>query len=93
MGKEDHGPHLINEDEGLPAEPAHAQRLALRQLPRHPRQQRRHLDSSLDLAHQVGINIYNTRKRVVAFFPLLCPANLSPRSLFIPPGVIAEYFL
>ena len=39
------------------------------------------------------IDIYNTRKRVVAFFPLLCPANLSPRSLFIPPGVIAEYFL
>ena len=29
--------NLVNEDEGLPAEPAHAQCLALRQLPCHPR--------------------------------------------------------
>ena len=38
---------LVNEDEGLPAEPAHAQGLALRQLPRNPRQQCRYLGSTL----------------------------------------------
>ena len=47
----------------------------------------------VDLAYWILHLSTLTRKRVVAFFPLLCPANLSPRSLFIPPGVIAEYFL
>ena len=32
--------NLVDEDEGFPAEPAHAQCLALRQLSSHPRQQR-----------------------------------------------------
>ena len=47
-------PHLVNEDEGLPAEPAHAQSLALRQLSCHPRKQRRHLGSSL---YQMAIKV------------------------------------